>query len=32
MLENEKILNLLVDTYDIKLISAPEEDIKKMLA
>jgi hydroxylamine reductase len=29
---NDEILNLLVDTYDIKLISSPEEDIKKMLA
>jgi len=29
---NDEILNLLVDAYDIKLISTPEEDIKKMLA
>jgi hydroxylamine reductase len=29
---NDEILNLLVDTYDIKLISTPDEDIKKMLA
>jgi hydroxylamine reductase len=29
---NDEILNLLVDTYDIKLISTPEEDIAKMLA
>ena len=29
---NDEILNLLVDTYDIKLISTPDEDIAKMLA
>ena len=29
---NEDILKLLVDTYDIKLVTTPEEDIKKMLA
>jgi hydroxylamine reductase len=29
---NDDILKLLVDTYDIKLISTPEEDIAKMLA
>ncbi|MGA7470064.1 MAG: hydroxylamine reductase [Halobacteriota archaeon] len=29
---NDEILNLLIDTYDIKLISTPEEDIAKMLA
>jgi hydroxylamine reductase len=29
---NDDILKLLVDSYDIKLISTPEEDIEKMLA
>ena len=29
---NDDILKLLVDSYDIKLISTPEEDIAKMLA
>jgi hydroxylamine reductase (hybrid-cluster protein) len=29
---NDEILKLLVDSFDIKLISSPEEDIVKMLA
>ena len=29
---NEDILKLLVDNYDIKLVSTPDEDIAKMLA
>jgi hydroxylamine reductase len=29
---NDDILKLLVDSYDIKLVSTPEEDIAKMLA
>ena len=28
---NEEMLKILVDKYDIKLISTPDEDIKKML-
>jgi hydroxylamine reductase len=29
---NEDMLKILVDKYDIKLISTPDEDIKKMMA